>query len=493
MAAGGMARHLRNYASAGILSAVVGLISFPVLTRNLSVSEYGIVGLIASSLALFIAVGKLGVQHSVIRYFSQIKNGNIAFTVGQMNSTVSMVFFVLTCMTTALWLLSGFVILPSLLQYENIPSLFLLASGVVFIRLLGSGVMNFLRAQQRSADVAISQSLARFLNLTLIIVLLLIHELNPWNVIACMLFAEILGVTYAALQYRPDFRFRPGEVSAPLARALLVYGVPLMILESLGLVLRLSDRYLIEALLGVDALGQYSASYNLASYIDIIILATLIQAVKPAYLQMWESDGRQTTQQFLSYGFHLYMLIGIPFIALFSVTSPHLVGFLAGEKYMPGTVVIPYVAISFWLEGATHFLAAGLYIYKNTKALMVWSVLATVINLGLNVIFIPRYGIEGAAIVTIISYLVFMLGVILYAFRLVDFSVRLRAPSLMLVASTIVYLILAPVELSSELFNLLVKGLAGATVLLLLMWLVDPGVKRWMSDVLMRKVRQVKP
>ena len=106
MAAGGMARHLRNYASAGILSAVVGLLSFPVLTRNLSVSEYGIVGLIASSLALFIAVGKLGVQHSVIRYFSQIKNGNIAFTVGQMNSTVSMVFFVLTCMTTALWLLS---------------------------------------------------------------------------------------------------------------------------------------------------------------------------------------------------------------------------------------------------------------------------------------------------------------------------------------------------------------------------------------------------
>ncbi len=120
MAEAGILRHLRNYASAGILSAVVGLVSFPILTRNLSVADYGVVGLITSSLTLYIAFGKLGVQHSIIRFFSQIKHGNIDFTVGQMNSTVSTVFFALAVVTTGLWLVSGFFVLPNILQYENI-------------------------------------------------------------------------------------------------------------------------------------------------------------------------------------------------------------------------------------------------------------------------------------------------------------------------------------------------------------------------------------
>lgn len=486
MAAVGIVRHLRNYASAGVLSAVVGLVSFPILTRSLSVAEYGIVGLITSSLTLFIAIGKLGVQHAVIRFFAQVKNANIDFSVSQLNSTVSMVFFCFACATTGLWLLAGLVILPNFLQYENISSLFVLASVIVFVRLLGSGAMNFLRAQQRSADVAIAQSLSRFLNLSLIIGVLLMAHLDPRSVVACLLVAEVAGVSYAIYQYLPDFQFKAEDVSVRLAKAMLMYGLPLMILESLGLVLRLSDRYLIESILGVSALGQYSASYNFASYIDIIILAALMQAVKPAYMQMWEQEGKPQTQAFLSRGFHLFLVIGIPFITMFSITSPHLLSFLAGAKYSPGTIIIPYVAFSFLLEGAVHFLAAGLYIFKNTKVLMVWSLIATVINLVLNVLLIPKLGISGAAMVTIISYAVFMVGVSTLAFRHVKFPISLRSPILMMLASAIVFMVLNPVTLGSDVVSFLIKGLAGTSVLLLFMWLIDPSVKQWMSERMLR-------
>ncbi len=482
MASVGLVRHLRNYASAGVLSAAVGLATFPILTRNLSVSEYGILGLITSSLTLFIAIGKLGIQHAVIRFFAQIKNKNIDFSVLQMNSTVCMVFFTLATITTSLWLFSGLVILPRFLQYEDISSLFLLASGVVFIRLMGSGVMNFLRAQQRSGHVAIAQSLSRFLNLMLIISLLFSTQLNPWALIVCLLVAEITGVGYAVYQYRSDFQFSVNAVSGKLARALLVYGLPLMMLESLGLVLRLSDRYLIESILGVTELGQYSASYNLTAYLDIIVLGALVQAVKPAYMQMWESEGRERTQAFLASGFHVYLVAGLPFIAMFAITTPHLLGFLAGSKYAPGTIIIPYVTFSFWLEGSMHFLAAGLYIFKDTKVLMIWSFIAAVVNLVLNVLFIPHYGISAAAVVTIISYAVFMAGVSRLAFRHVTFPFSLRAPVLMLVASAVVFFLLQPVDLGSDLVNFLGKGFAGTSVLIVIMWFVDPGIKRWMIE-----------
>lgn len=486
MPASRLVHHLRNYASAGILSALVGLVSFPLMTRNLSVADYGIVGLVSSSFTLFIAVGKLGMQHAVIRFFAQIKNANIAFSVRQMNSTVGAVFLTLATGTTVLFLIMGFQVLPRFLQYENISSLFLLASAIVFVRLLGSGVMNFLRAEQRSADVAIAQSLARCLNLTLLIAVVLITVLDPYAVIVCLFFAEVASVCYAAYQYRSEFYFSRSDVSGKLARAMLVYGVPLMILESLSLVLRLSDRYLIEAMLGVDELGQYSASYNLTSYLDIIILATLIQAVRPAYMQMWESQGASNTHAFLARGFHLYAVLGIPFIVMFALTSPYLLSLLAGPKYAVGAVIIPYVAMSFWLEGAMIFLAAGLYIHKNTQVLMLCSLMATILNLFLNVMLIPHFGITGAAAVTVFSYAVFIITVSVFSFRSVSFSIEWRAPVTITLASMIVFSVLKNMSFGSDILDFLIKGTSGTLTLLLVIWLLVPELRTWLGELFKR-------
>lgn len=478
--------HLRNYASAGVLSAVVGLVSFPLMTRNLSVADYGIVGLISASITLFVAVGKLGVQHAVIRFFAQIKNSNIAFTSHQLNSTVTVVFLVLATLATSLFLLMGFGVLPDFLQYENISTLFLPASAIVFVRLLGSGFMNFLRAEQRSADVAMAQSLSRFMNLTFLIAVVLLSVLEPHAVVICLLTAEILGVSYAAWQYRKSFFFSRSDVSFKLARIMLVYGLPLMILESLSLVLRLSDRYLIEALLGVDELGQYSASYNLTSYLDIIILAALLQALRPAYMQLWESEGVVKTQDFLSHSFNLYMVLGIPFVAMFALTSPYLLSFLAGPKYGVGAVVIPFVALSFWLEGGMNFLAAGLYIQKDTKALMFCSLAAAILNLSLNVLLIPKYGIIGAAVVTLFCYSLFTLCVAILAFKYLKFNIEWKRPALITILSLSIYLFLRVVEFGSDVNNFLIKGITGSTILALVVWLLVPEVRSWIVSLMKR-------
>ena len=109
MPASGALKHIRNYASAGMLIAVASFVTFPLLTRALTVGEYGVLGLITASLTFFIAVGKLGLQHAVIRFYAQIKNTNLKFSLEQMNSTVFMLFTVFAIATTALWLLVGLV------------------------------------------------------------------------------------------------------------------------------------------------------------------------------------------------------------------------------------------------------------------------------------------------------------------------------------------------------------------------------------------------
>lgn len=479
MAAPGILHHLRNYASAGMLSALAGVISFPILTRNLSVEDYGILGLITSSLTLFIAIGKLGMQHAVIRFFAQIRNGKSVFGLDEINSTVSFVFLLLAAGTTVLWLSAGFFILPRFLQHDAIATLFLIAAGIVFVRLLGSGFMNFLRAQQRSGEVALTLIMARYLNLSLILLLLFFSEIDPYFLLACLLFAEIAGVGYAASRYWPDFRFRWQAVSGRLARAMLIYGLPLMILESLGLVLRLSDRYLIEAMLGVNELGMYSASYNLTAYLDIIVLAGLVQAVKPMYMHLWESSSPKATQDFLSRGLHFYVVLGLPVVAVFSLVSPHMLNILASPKYAPGTVIIPFVAFSFLLDGSIHFLAAGLYIRKNTKVLMFWGMTATIINLVLNVLLIPTYGIVGAAAVTIVSYAVFVVGVTMHAFRFLAIPVKPLSLVLVAILSSSVYLVFNQLDFGGDMPDMIAKGVLAGLVLLAGLLMLDAQVREW--------------
>ena len=472
-------RHIRNYASAGMISALVGVVQFPIMTRSLSVADYGTLGLIASTLALFVAVGKLGMQHAVIRFFAQVRHANIAFTLGQMNSTVTAVFLAFATVTTLAWLVVGDIVLPRVLESNEVSTLFNIAAGVVFLRLLGSGIVNFLRAQQRSGVVALSLMIARVVNLLFIVLLAVFSDVDLAGLLVCLLLAEIASFAHSAWRYGPDFTFARREISLRLGRAMLVYGAPLMLLESLGLVLRLSDRYVIEALLGVDALGQYSASYNLVAYLDVIVLAALVQAVKPAYVQMWEAEGLDATRAFLSTGLRLFLVLGCPFVAIFSLTSPPLLSFLAGERYAPGTVIIPLITLSFLIEGTVSFLAAGLYIRKETRSLMVWSAVATAVNLSLNFLLVPVMGIVGAALVTIFSYLVFIAGVTLAAFRHLPFRIRLRAPLVMGILSFIVYEGLAHLDFGTELVDLLIKGAISTALLGAALLTFDATSRAW--------------
>jgi len=485
----GILRHIRNYLSAGFLAAFAGIITFPLLTRSLSVAEYGILGLITSSLTLFVAVGKLGMQHAVIRYYAQIKNANLAFNLKQMNSTVGMLFLLFAIVTTAIWMVVGFGLMPSLSNYGNISGWFLIAAGIVFLRLLGSGFMNFLRAQQRSAVVGFTQILTRYLYLGLVLIVAISGHINVALILLAMVLAEIVGVAFAANKYRSDFYFNWPEVTAPLAKAMLYYGLPLMMLESLGLVLRLSDRFIIQAVLGENDLGMYSASYNLTSYLDIILITAMVQAIKPYYMQLWEGESPDQTKTFLSNGFHSYLVFGLPFIALFSLVSPHLLNFLASPKYYPGTIIIPFVAFSFFLDGAMHFLAAGLYIKKNTKVLMFWGAVATLLNLALNILAIPVYGILGAAIVTIISFVVFMLGVSFQAFKHVSFGISTRVPLLVVLWSLIVYALLFKLSFGSDFGSLVGKGIIGTIMLGIGIVAIDSRSREWIVE----RLRPAKP
>jgi len=192
----------------------------------------------------------------------------------------------------------------------------------------------------------------------------------------------------------------------------------------------------------------------------------------------------------LSKVFRIFLTAGIPFITIFAITAPHLLSFLAGEKYAPGTVIIPYLALSYLLQGSMHIMTAGLYIFKDTKVLVIWSSIATVLNLALNLMFIPKFGITGAAVVTLLSFGIFTAGVSTFAFRYVGFSFELRTPLLIALASAFVFALLNPMDFGPDTVDFFVKGFVGTTILMLVMWFIEEEVRIWMAAMFSRFFRK---
>jgi O-antigen/teichoic acid export membrane protein len=82
-----LALHTSNYTLGSVLATIAGLVSFPILTRIFTVEEYGILNLISATLLLLTGIAKLGVQHSIVRFYGEVKSGRRSVNLSQYYST----------------------------------------------------------------------------------------------------------------------------------------------------------------------------------------------------------------------------------------------------------------------------------------------------------------------------------------------------------------------------------------------------------------------
>ena len=170
--------HTTHYGVTSLFNMAAGLVTFPLLTRLFSVADYGIMNLIAATITVSVAAGKFGVQHSILRYHSEIEAHKSRFSMAQLYSTTffgmlaSGLFVVLT--------LLGFTQLAPAhwLSDERLRRLFAIAVWVILVQVIESALVNFLRAEQKTSVLMTYQIAKKYLGLGLILVAVLVISHN---------------------------------------------------------------------------------------------------------------------------------------------------------------------------------------------------------------------------------------------------------------------------------------------------------------------------
>lgn len=386
--------------------AVAGIISFPILTRILTVEEYGIMNMISMVLIIVIAFSKLGIQNSVLRTYAEVKNNNSIYTEDNLYATVFTTVIsasILACGLTASAAYYGWL---SFFFDDTTSHYLLLAAILIVIRVMWTIGSNVLVAHQRSKLMARFSILQRYFALVVIISVLLLTTTGLHGYYYAMIGSETLILALLMFVLLKGINYKPSAFSPDLLKDMAKYGLPLLGLEIANSILSLGDRLIISKYLGSEPLGAYSAAYNLCTYIQLIIIASYGKAVKPMYMNTFEAEGQAATKQLLDSALAYYVMAALPIITILSVVAPQVLSLLASSKYDAGAIIIPWVVSGLVVNGAVVMICAGLHLYKNTRIFMYAMIVSAVVNIGLNFIFIPKYGILGAALTTLLSYLV---------------------------------------------------------------------------------------
>lgn len=162
------------------------------------------------------------------------------------------------------------------------------------------------------------------------------------------------------------------------------------------------DQVMIREMLDTEAVGQYSAAVRLSEAWYFVPVA-ITQSLFPAVLHA-RNEGPERYQLRLSrlYGFMVWL--GLAVAAFFTLIAEPLIEILYGTAY---SVAGPVLAAHIW---AGIFVCIGVvsskYLVAENKALIsFWNTAAGAFsNIVLNLFLIPRFGIMGAAIATVVSY-----------------------------------------------------------------------------------------
>ena len=400
-----LAKQSSHYLAGQVAMMALGFASFPIFTRVLSLADYGTIDLIQRLVLLGTALGKLGVQNAVIRFYeSQSKSGAPSALRGHVSSAV--------VGTTLSGLLVG-VILSGIFFYASPagPANYLMAAFaglLALVRIEQAIFQNVLRVEERTGLYTITTVGTRVLTLAAIFGLFFLRGKGLETYFAGTIAVEALVILALGLWLWRRGLLGWTGMDWTMFRTMVAFGAPLIAFECLTVMMDAGDRVLIRYFLGADSLGLYTAAFALCIYIHDLMMVPINMALTPLYLKIWTNEGAERTSAFLGQSFRLYVMAVGGLFAGVVVCAHDAVIVLASSKYAQSATLVPWIAGGMFLYAANSFFNAGMVIHKRTKALAWFSLTIVVFKVVANSLLLPRLGLTGAVISTVCAYVLFM-------------------------------------------------------------------------------------
>lgn len=378
-----------------MLRMFVGLFVGIWVTRYLGPERFGLFSYAQSFVGLFVVIATLGLDGIVVRELVKDES--------RTNDLIGTAFYLK--LIGAILTLLVLVIATQFTSNDRYTNLlvFIIASATIFQSF--NVVDMYFQSKVLSKYVVFSNIISLFISSIVKIILILINA--PLVAFAwAILFDSIvlaLGFIYFFLKYSTS-EIKKIKFNKTIAISLLKDSWPLILSGVVVSIYMKIDQVMIQEMLGSEAVGQYAAATRLSEiwyFIPTVVASSLFPAIVNAKRQ-----SEELYYDRLQKLFDLVTWIAIAIALPMTFLSDMIVNMLYGEQYNQAASVL---MIHIW---ASVFVFLGVvsgnwFINENLQLLAFWRTFYGMIsNIFLNLLLITKYGIQGAAIATLISYMI---------------------------------------------------------------------------------------
>jgi O-antigen/teichoic acid export membrane protein len=429
------ARRIGLVGLARIITSLQGIILLPIMTKTFGASGYGVWAQILITIALVHPLLMLGFDSAILRFLPAKKKEEI----GQGVITVLSIVLIIGLVASLIMFLSSDFLAIALLKEKSAAVVFKYASPLITISALNFIIRGSFRvfAQiKRYSGVLLFQT---FLETGLIA----FFVLSGYGLIGAVISLLIAGtitllislyliISYAGLS-SPDYS---------IIRPYLNYGLPLVPTLIFGFIISSSDRYVIGYFMGAEKVGIYSAAYGVGSII-LMFSTYILYVLRPTVYGLFDKKKVDEVKMYLSYSWKYLLMFSIPSVfGLTILAKPLLTNLTTTSFISEGEFIVPIVAVSIVYYGVAMIFGVVLLSYKRPKVLASVYGCAAVLNLVLNIIFVPLWGIIGAAVTTFIAYYLLTIVIWYISYKRMKFNIQLGFLAKSIIASIFMSLII---------------------------------------------------
>jgi O-antigen/teichoic acid export membrane protein len=397
---------------------LLGLLQIAILTKGLGATLYGTWSLINVTVSLIVPFAMVNFSMSIVRFLAAEKDeGRIR---EDFLSACSIVFISGMVFSIVLFFLSDF-LATSIFKDVNSSSYIKLASVLILLNSLQTMPLAFFRMRRRIGLYTILSLSYQAFQVGLIVLFILLGYKLTGVIIAVIISGILFSVVPLFIVLR-QIGFHKPRFSH--MKSYLRWGVPLTPNAALLWIINISDRYMVSYFLGVAAAGIYNVAYSIGNYASFA-LAPLGTVLYPTISKSYDEENLSKTKDYLSYSVKYLMMIAIPSAFGLSILAKPLLQILSTATFVAGSTVVPFVAFGIVLYCFYQVCVYIIHLVGKTRITVRLLATAAVLNIGLNLLLIPRIGIVGAAVATLVAYGVLGMLTLLVTRRYLKFDLSL--------------------------------------------------------------------
>lgn len=393
------------YTAGTVLRQGIALLLLPLYTRALTPSEFGALVVLQSYTLLLAVLGSLQLPNALLRDIPEC-----AADLSRERVVVSTV----GAGVIVAALMSGTAMFAILTHFDGlVPQVPEGAGGALALAAL-SGVLQLLvmvpqlylvarQRARRSASIGIAAAAG---TAAWTLTEFAIQGGSITGALRGEVFGGIVALAIALLTTRSVYA---PVLDAAVLRRSARYSLPLMPHALGGYLFSYSDRLILQRFVPAASIAVYGAADRVGMAVKVAV-NNFITAFSPHYTGTVVRDPAAANAMTARVVPVVMLMLGVIVFGL-TCTASVLVSLIAGPGYAAAGPLVPVFAVAYYFRQLYSFTTLGLFVERRTERVAAITLTAGIVNVGLNLLLVPRFGIAAAAVATLISFvLTFALG-----------------------------------------------------------------------------------